>query len=108
MNRNAPPMSDPYGLSAAVAALKAAAEPTRLRILTLLRNGELTVKDLTHILGQSQPRVSRHLKLISDAGLIERFREGSWVYIRLMDRGANGVLVRRLIDAIDAQDATVA
>ena len=61
----------------AVAALKAAAEPTRLRILALLANGELTVTDLTGVLGQSQPRVSRHLKLLFDAGLIDRFREPS-------------------------------
>lgn len=64
-------------------ALKAAAEPTRLRILALLATGELNVKDLTRILGQSQPRLSRHLKLLADAGLVERAREGSWVYFRL-------------------------
>jgi DNA-binding transcriptional ArsR family regulator/ubiquinone/menaquinone biosynthesis C-methylase UbiE len=66
-----------------VAALKAAAEPTRLRILALLALSELNVTDLTRILGQSQPRISRHLKLLSDAGLIERFKEGSWVYFHL-------------------------
>ncbi len=69
-----------------VAALKAAAEPTRLRILLLLQAGELNVKDLTLILGQSQPRISRHLKLLVEAGLIERFREGSWVYFHISDR----------------------
>ncbi|HKZ96988.1 MAG TPA: metalloregulator ArsR/SmtB family transcription factor, partial [Hyphomicrobiaceae bacterium] len=63
-----------------IAALRAAAEPTRLRILLLLAGGELNVKDLTQILGQSQPRISRHLKLLVAAGLIERFREGSWAY----------------------------
>ena len=51
-----------------VTALKAAAEPTRLRILLLLAAGELSVKDLTQILGQSQPRISRHLKLLAEAG----------------------------------------
>ena len=66
-----------------VTALKAAAEPTRLRILALLADGELNVKDLTRILGQSQPRISRHLKLLAEAGLVERAREGSWVYFRL-------------------------
>ena len=65
-----------------VTALKAAAEPTRLRILLLLAAGELSVKDLTVILGQSQPRISRHLKLLAEAGLVERFREGSWVFYR--------------------------
>ncbi len=69
-----------------VTALKAAAEPTRLRILLLLASGELNVKDLTLILGQSQPRISRHLKLLSEAGLVERFREGSWVYFYISDR----------------------
>ena len=57
-----------------VGALKAAAEPTRLRILLLLATGEFNVKDLTQILGQSQPRLSRHLKLLAEAGLVERFR----------------------------------
>ena len=66
--------------------LKAAAEPTRLRILAICAQGELTVSELTHILGQSQPRVSRHLKLLCDAGLLDRFQEGAWVFYRLADR----------------------
>ena len=78
-----------------VGALKAAAEPTRLRILLLLQAGELNVKDLTLILGQSQPRISRHLKLLVEAGLIERFREGSWVYFHISDRSAGGRLALR-------------
>lgn len=79
-----------------VTALKAAAEPTRLRILLLLQAGELNVKDLTLILGQSQPRISRHLKLLVEAGLIERFREGSWVYFHISDRSAGGRLALRI------------
>ena len=67
--------------------LKAVAEPTRLRLLALLSRGELNVKDLTRILNQSQPRISRHLKLLAEAGLIERAPEGSWVYFRLADTG---------------------
>lgn len=63
--------------------LKALAEPTRLRLLALLRHGDLSVKDLTSLLGQSQPRLSRHLKLLSDAGWITRFPEGAWVYYRM-------------------------
>ncbi|MGI9520772.1 MAG: ArsR/SmtB family transcription factor, partial [Hyphomicrobiaceae bacterium] len=59
--------------------LKALAETTRFRIVKLLQISELTVKDLTHLLGQSQPRLSRHLKLLHEAGLVERHREGSWV-----------------------------
>ena len=58
------------GLQRSVEAFKAAGEPTRLRLLALLSAGELTVKDLTDILGQSQPRISRHLKLLADAGLV--------------------------------------
>lgn len=100
-------MSEPFQIAAAVAALKAAAEPTRLRILALLGDSELNVKDLTVVLGQSQPRISRHLKLLTEAGLIERFREGSWVYFRLADRGASGDLARRLVDSIDAGDRTI-
>src|SRR2546430_4356981 len=68
------------------AALKAAGEATRLRILALLAEAELTVSDLTDILRQSQPRISRHLKLLAEAALIERFREGSWAFFRMADR----------------------
>lgn len=84
--------------------LKAAAESTRLRLLVLLEEGELNVKDLTHILAQSQPRISRHLKLLNEAGLIERFREGSWVYFRLADRGAGGSLARQIVGLVDHND----
>ncbi|NBP72892.1 MAG: ArsR family transcriptional regulator [Alphaproteobacteria bacterium] len=70
--------------------LKAAAEETRLRILAICAGGELTVSELTHILGQSQPRVSRHLKLLCDAGLLRRFREGSWVFYRRAEGSAVG------------------
>ena len=61
-------------------ALKAVAEPTRLRLLVLCAHMDLTVSQLVQIMGQSQPRVSRHLKLLSEAGLLERLREGGWVY----------------------------
>jgi ubiquinone/menaquinone biosynthesis C-methylase UbiE/DNA-binding HxlR family transcriptional regulator len=63
--------------------LKALGEPTRLRIVTLLLRGELTVSEVMQVLGQSQPRVSRHLKLLADAGLCERYPEGGWVFYRL-------------------------
>lgn len=88
-------------------ALKAAAEPTRLRILLLLRSGELTVKDLTEILGQSQPRISRHLKLLAEAGLVDRFRDGSWVYFHVSDRSDGGALTRRLLEAVHPDDPVV-
>jgi ArsR family transcriptional regulator len=87
-----------------VLALKAAAESTRLRILLLLAGGELNVKDLTQILGQSQPRISRHLKLLAEAGLIERFREGSWVYFHVSDRSEGGKLARRILETVDPRD----
>ena len=79
----------------AVAVLRAAAEPTRLRILGLLAREELAVLELCRILGQSQPRVSRHLKLMADAGLVERFPDGAWVFYRLTSAPA----VRTMIDA---------
>jgi ubiquinone/menaquinone biosynthesis C-methylase UbiE/DNA-binding transcriptional ArsR family regulator len=85
--------------------LKAAAEPTRLRILMLLAGGELNVKDLTRILGQSQPRISRHLKLLAEAGLIRRLRDGSWVYFQNVDEGVHGALLHRLLGATDATDS---
>ncbi len=94
--------------SIVVAALKSAAEPTRLRILLLLDQGELTVKDLTSILGQSQPRISRHLRLLHEAGLIERFREGSWVYLRLSEAFLAQRLGRFMHEVIDVGDPLLA
>src|SRR6056297_3299563 len=100
-------MADPMlTLPAALAALRAAGEETRLRILSLLAQGELSVSDLTDILGQSQPRISRHLKLLVEAGLVERHREGAWAFFRLADRAAAAALLRPLLDALDAEDAT--
>ncbi|MBV9549254.1 MAG: metalloregulator ArsR/SmtB family transcription factor [Alphaproteobacteria bacterium] len=72
--------------------LRAAGDPTRLRLLLLLREAELTVSELIEIVGQSQPRVSRHLKLLGEAGLLERFKEGSWVFYRAADRGTGADL----------------
>ncbi len=91
-----------------VAALKAAAEPTRLRILLLLADSELSVKDLTRVLGQSQPRISRHLKLLHEAGLIERSREGSWVYFTLGTGTSAAALARSLVAQVDPGDGSVA
>ena len=85
--------------------LRAAGEPTRLRILILLERGDLTVKDLTEILGQSQPRISRHLKLLVEAGLIDRFPEGSWVYYRRANSVAAVTLATVLQSMIDERDA---
>src|SRR5580658_4185099 len=91
-----------------LAALRAVAEPTRLRLLVLCARGELTVSEVTQILGQSQPRVSRHLKLLCDAGLLDRFREGSWVFYRLSTGGPASVLARHLVAACGEGDAMVA
>ena len=79
-----------------LAALRAAAEPTRLRIVALMAEGELTVSELARILGQSQPRISRHLKLLVEAGLLVRLREGSWVFHRLAEDGPGAALIRSL------------
>jgi len=64
---------------------QALADPTRLRIVALLRIMELSVGELAQVLGQSQPRVSRHLKILADAGVLERRKEGSWVFLTLSD-----------------------
>jgi len=91
-----------------LAALRAVAEPTRLRLLVLCARGELTVTELGQILGQSQPRVSRHLKLLCEAGLLDRFREGSWVFYRLSAGNAAGALSRHLVAACGESDETIA
>ena len=96
-----------HSLNRMVDTLKAAAEPTRLRILVLLSRGDLTVSDITAILGQSQPRVSRHLKLLLEAGLIGRYQEGSWAYFRLSDNEAARNFSAELIARIDARDASL-
>src|SRR5437763_13475250 len=66
---------------------QALADPTRLRILALLRVMELSVGELAQVLGQSQPRVSRHLKILADAEVLERRKEGSWVFLTLAEAG---------------------
>ena len=88
--------------------LRAAGEATRLRLLSLCARGEFTVSDFTQILGQSQPRVSRHLKLLCDAGLVDRFREGTWAFYRLAERADGGTLSRTLADLISDDDPDVA
>lgn len=95
------------GLNRMVDTLKAAAESSRLRILTLLSNADLTVSDLTEILNQSQPRVSRHLKLLLEAGLIGRYQEGSWAYFRLADAEAARDFVAGVVSRISSGDALV-
>jgi ubiquinone/menaquinone biosynthesis C-methylase UbiE/DNA-binding transcriptional ArsR family regulator len=113
IERNGPPptfMPTPAHLpfEALYSALKAAAEGTRLRVLALLGEAELTVSDLTAILRQSQPRISRHLRLLAEAGLVERFREGSWAFFRLAERDGAANLARELIARLDPEDVTLA
>jgi ubiquinone/menaquinone biosynthesis C-methylase UbiE len=90
-----------------LAALEALGEPTRLRLAALLHEAELTVTELTTILGQSQPRVSRHLKLLVDAGLVERHREGAWAFFRPQE-GRQARLLREALAALDPTDPLLA
>jgi ArsR family transcriptional regulator len=108
MRRKGGPVAGSLTSDNLVTALKAAAEPTRLRILLLLAGGELSVKDLTQILGQSQPRISRHLKLLAEAGLVERFREGSWAYFHVSDRTHGGRLALDILSLVSAAEPAVA
>jgi ArsR family transcriptional regulator len=94
----------PLALDPLVACLKAAGEPSRLRILALLAASDLTVKDLTAILGQSQPRISRHLKLLVEAGVVRRYPEGAWAYYRLAEDEAAGGVGAALVARLDAAD----
>lgn len=96
------------GLDPMVAALRAAGEDTRLRLLALLADGELSVSDLTDILGQSQPRISRHLKLMVEAGLLVRHREGAWAFFALAPQGPGADIARALIAALDPDDSVLA
>jgi ArsR family transcriptional regulator len=82
---------------------QALADPTRLRVLALLGEMELSVGELAQLLSQSQPRVSRHLKILTDAGLIERRKEGSWVFLALTPGGLSEALFP-LIDQAAAED----
>lgn len=88
--------------------LRAVGEETRLRIVLLLQHGELTVSDLTELLGQSQPRISRHLKLLADAGVVDRHREGTRIYFELTGRGPIGDVIADVIVRTDPHDPTAA
>jgi ArsR family transcriptional regulator len=95
------------GLDALVEVLRAAGEPTRLRLLALLAAGDVTVTDLTEILGQSQPRISRHLKLLGEADLIDRYQEGAWAYFRLRQEGKAANFVRNLLAHASENDPVI-
>ena len=86
-----------------LASLRAAAEPTRLRLLALAARGAFCVMEFTEILGQSQPRLSRHLKLLCDCGLLDRVREGANVWFAL-PTGDDGALPRELVARLPGDD----
>ena len=88
--------------------LRSVAEPTRLRMLAVLSLGEFSVTELTQILGHSQPRVSRHLKLLGDCGLLERFREQHWILYRVPSETPGGRFARELLAMLDPADPVVA
>lgn len=87
--------------------LRAVADPSRLRMLSVLARGEFAVTELTEVLGQSQPRVSRHLRLLAEAGLLQRFRELHWVYYRLATEGEGAELAQALLGLLDRDDPRV-
>jgi ubiquinone/menaquinone biosynthesis C-methylase UbiE/DNA-binding transcriptional ArsR family regulator len=91
----------------AVEVLRAAGETTRMRILALLAREELAVLEICRVLDQSQPRISRHLKLLAEAGLVERFPDGAWVFYRLAIGGQAGELIGSILARIDPKDPTV-
>ena len=101
-------VTDGLPVESMIASLRAAGEATRLRVLALLGQSELSVKDLTAILGQSQPRISRHLKLLAEAGLIDRYPEGAWVFYRLAETGLGARLIRDLLALLDGEDEVLA
>jgi len=87
-----------------IAQFKALADPARLRMVALCAQGECSVSELTEVLGHSQPRVSQHLKQLCAAGLLERFRDGHFVYYRVATRGDDAALRRRLLSLIPDGD----
>lgn len=86
-------------------ALKAVAESTRLTIVAVLDKGELSVNDLAHVLGQSQPRVSRHLRLLVEAGVLERHQEGAHALYGLARAGTSATLVHQILPLVDETGA---
>ena len=90
-----------------VNALKSIAEPTRLRLLAILANNELTVSEITEVLNYSQPRISRHLKLMCDAGILDRVQEGAWVFYKAKKSGVGGDLVKNIVELLPLDSQVV-
>jgi ArsR family transcriptional regulator len=97
-----------YSIKQLVPQLKALADPARLRMVMLCAQGECSVSELTRILGLSQPRVSQHLKQLCGVELLERFRDGQFVYYRVMSGGRHAALRRKLIALVPADDQSFA
>lgn len=93
-------------------AMRAVAEPTRLRVLNLCAHSELTVSDLVGLLGQSQPRLSRHLKLLVEGGVLVRHQEGAWARYRLAGAGSANkgasAFAGAVLDLLPLEDPTLA
>jgi ArsR family transcriptional regulator len=87
--------------------LKALAEPSRLRLLVLCNQGEFSVSELVYILGQSQPRVSRHLKVLCDAGLLQNIRDGIWVLYRITTETEPAAIAKKLLTSIPKDDPII-
>lgn len=96
--------NDKHSLDTGVSWMRAAGELTRMRLLALLDQADLTVSDLVEILDQSQPRISRHLKLLVDAGLAQRFQEGAWALFRTADSGQVRVFLDTIIKPLASDD----
>ena len=94
-------------LTDAVEVLRAAGEPSRLRILALLAAEELAVMELCQIMDQSQPRVSRHLRLLTSSGLVERFPDGGWAFYRLTADPARRAILDQVLTIVDEHDAAL-
>jgi len=88
--------------------LRAAGESTRLRLLALCTERDLSVSDLATVIRQSEPRVSRHLKILSEAGLIERVRQGQWVHYQAAQDGASAGFVQGLLAQLDRSEGLFA
>jgi ubiquinone/menaquinone biosynthesis C-methylase UbiE len=97
----------PLKFNPAIDLLRTLAEPTRCRLLALLSHGELTVGEIAEVLKQSQPRISRHLKLLSDVAALERFREEQRIYYRLTTDAQASDLVADVLQRLDANDAVL-
>lgn len=95
------------GFDQSIELLRALAEPTRFRLLALLKDGELTVGEIAEVLEQSQPRISRHLKLLTDVNALERFREEQRIYYRLNTKGDAASLVKLSLSQLDSHDGVL-